>query len=85
MSRLLVTNEHINSAWGNANFGIKDTAENRRKYILCALMKCAMGYYNGFTAMSILKELRLLDAKGLPNKKGRLFLTELYDDLAYKP
>lgn len=85
MRNYTITNDEIKKAWGNANFGALETDEQKRKYILCALMKCAMGYHNGFTAMTVLKELKVLTVKELPNAKGRVFLRELYDDLAYKP
>lgn len=83
MNRNEITNEQIEKAWGNANFGINN--EHKRKYLLCAVMKSAMGYHNGHTIETIAKELGVIGNNLLPTKKGREFLRELYEELAFKP
>ena len=80
-----ITNEQIENAWGNANFGNPMDIMQKRNYLLCAVMKKAMGYHCGFTITQIMKELELLKKDELPNAKGRVFLRELYIHMAHKP
>lgn len=82
-----ITNEQIMAAFGGtSNFGASvQSVEQKRNYLLCAVMKKAMGYHCGHVITCIMKELQLLNKAELPNAKGRVFLRELYDQLAYKP
>ncbi|MDP3819669.1 MAG: hypothetical protein Q8Q57_11810 [Methylotenera sp.] len=81
-----ITDDEIITAFANSNFGERiQSAEQKRLYLRCAVMKAAMGYGSGFTITKIMKELKLLNKTGLPNSKGRYLLCGLYDQLAYKP
>ena len=55
----LVTDQEIESAWGNANFGDLP----KRDLILKTLNQVAIGYEGGRTAMAILTELGLITRK----------------------
>lgn len=73
----IVTDEQLESAWGNADFGQQ---ASKRDVIRFALLKYACGYETGHTAKSILQELGLLipmyatlNQNGL-TKKGRTYL-----------
>lgn len=82
-----ITNEQIMTAFGGtSDFGAAiKTVEQRRNYLLCAVMKKAMGYHCGHVITCIMKELQLLNKAELPNAKGRVFLRELYIHMAHKP
>lgn len=67
-----ISNEEINKAWGNANFGDCD----KRDVIIETLLQIAGDFSTGHTAMTICQDLKLLGkhSRGnLPNltKKGR--------------
>ncbi|MBL4761248.1 MAG: hypothetical protein JKY93_00945 [Gammaproteobacteria bacterium] len=67
-----VSDEEINTAWGNANFGKCD----KRLVILEALLQIAGGFSTGYTATCICQELKLLgkSSRGKPpsmTKKGK--------------
>ena len=82
-----ITNEQIMTAFGGtSNFGAAiQTVEQKRNYLLCAVMSKAMGYHCGHVITCIMKELQLLNKAELPNAKGRIFLRELYIHMAHKP
>jgi hypothetical protein len=52
----IITDEQLNDAWGNANFGNVD----KREVLRNTLLKCAAGYKTGRTAECIVKELSLV-------------------------
>lgn len=52
-----ITDEQIITAFAHSNFGERiQTAEQKRLYLRCAVMKSAMGYSSGFTITQIMKE-----------------------------
>ena len=71
----LVTDEQINLAWGNANFG---PDYSRREIIANCLLKYASGYRTGHTAMCILQELGLLTQRRELSKRGKRYLFAAY-------
>jgi hypothetical protein len=66
----ILTDEQINIAWGNANFG----SISKRNVIAGALLKCASGYYTGNTAKCIVEELGLVTKKWTLTKLGKRYL-----------
>lgn len=67
----IVGDGHLNKVWGNANFG----SISRRELVAFSLLKCACGYYTGFTARQILIELELVNEKEWTlTKKGKEYL-----------
>jgi hypothetical protein len=75
----LVTDEEINKAWGNADFGID---LSKRDIINNALLKIACEYMIGSTARYILIELGLI--RTTPSRKyvltdnGRYYLFKVF-------
>lgn len=57
MDKCVRTDEQIDKAWGNANFG---PDANKRAEIAKALGKTARGYSNGYTISCICAELGLI-------------------------
>lgn len=71
----IVTDEQINDAWGNANFG----SSPKRDVIANTLLKCASGYITGHTAKCIAEELGLVkSSKWELTKKGKEYLWAAY-------
>lgn len=70
----IITDEQINTAWGNANFG----SRTKREILAGALLKCASGYYTGHTAKQIVSELGLVTAKWTLTKLGKRYLFAAY-------
>lgn len=68
--RKLVTDEEIDKAWGNANFG----SESKRDVIKDALLQLAGDFRTGHTAECILKELGLVGTNISLTKKGKRYL-----------
>ena len=66
----ILTDEQINIAWGNANFG----SISKRNVVAGALLKCASGYYTGNTAKCIVEELGLVTKKWTLTKLGKRYL-----------
>lgn len=67
----IVSDEEIARVWGNANFG----SVPKRDIIKGVVLKCASGYYTGFTAKQIVFELGLVNpAKWTLTKKGKQYL-----------
>jgi hypothetical protein len=66
----IVTDQELDIAWGNADFGNND----KRHIVKHALLKCASGYYTGRTAKHILSELGLTTETWEMTPKGRQYL-----------
>lgn len=75
--QILVSDEQINNAWGNANFG-EETS--KRGIIANGLLKYACGYHSGYTLQSILKQLGLLTIQLSLTKKGKEYLFTHYSN-----
>lgn len=56
---VLVSDEQINEAWGDADFG----TASRRDVVNNTVLKCASGYYTGHTAACIVRELGLVQQR----------------------
>lgn len=67
----LVTDEQLNNALGNANFG---SSISKRDIIKYTLLKCASGYRSGNTAKCIVYELGLTTKSWTLSKKGKEYL-----------
>lgn len=71
----MVTAEEIDAVWGNSNFGTM-SRENVVKY---GLLKCASGYYQGYTSKHILIDLKLITEKTYKlTRRGRYCLWEFF-------
>jgi len=70
----LISDEQINNAFGNANFG----SISQRSVVAGAILKCASGYYTGHTAKCILEELGLVTKKWTLTKLGKNYLFAEY-------
>jgi hypothetical protein len=66
----ILTDEQINFAWGNANFGDSD----RREVVANALLKYATGYGTGHTIECICRELGLTTQRGNLSTLGKRYL-----------
>jgi hypothetical protein len=66
----ILTDEQINNAWGNANFG----KSNRRDVVANALLKYASGYGTGHTIECICRELGLITKQCNLSTKGKHYL-----------
>jgi hypothetical protein len=66
----IVTDQELEKAWGNANFGNMQ----KRDVIKGALLKCASGYLTGHTVKCILEELQLVTTRWTLTKKGKQYL-----------
>jgi len=73
----IITDEQMEKAWGNANFGSTD----KREIIRNTLLKCASGYYTGHTAKCIVSELGLVyQSKWKLSKLGQQYLFAAYSN-----
>ncbi len=72
----VLTDEKINQAWGNANFGDR----SKRSIIANALLKYACGYATGHTVMQICTELGLIGKTQRLTKQGKQYLWEYYSN-----
>lgn len=72
-----LTDEVINAAFKNTNFGRDDF----RTILAETVMKRAAGYHSGWTATTICKHLKLLGKQERPTKLGLTFAFHHY----YKP
>jgi hypothetical protein len=70
----VITQEQIDKVWGNANFG----HSNRMGVVQQGLLKCASGYYQGYTSRSIITELGLITPKYRLTALGRVCLWEWF-------
>lgn len=66
----IVTDEELASAWGNANFG----GMTPRSVVRLGVLKCASGYYQGYTSKTIGQDLGLINDKYELTPKGRMYL-----------
>lgn len=66
----LITDEQLDNAWGNANFG----KVSKRDLIANTLLKCASGYNTGHTAKCICQQLGLITTKYTLTVKGKKYL-----------
>lgn len=71
-----LTTEEIDAVWGNANFG----SHTRLDIVRQGILKCASGYYQGHTSMTILKELGLITKGYKLTTRGEKNLYELFYD-----
>lgn len=73
----IVTDVELDKAYGNAHFG----SMTKRDVIRFGVLKCAAGYYQGYTSKTICMELGLL---GLPSytltEKGRQYLWAAFSE-----
>ncbi|UGB01838.1 MULTISPECIES: hypothetical protein [unclassified Leclercia] len=72
-----LTDEVINAAFKNTNFGRDDF----RTILAETVLKRAAGYHSGWTATTICKHLKLLGKQEMPTKLGLRFAFNHY----YKP
>lgn len=77
MDKEIITDEQIETAWGNANFG-DFLNTNKRELVNNTLLKCASGYHTGHTAQCIVRELGLVGKRWALTKKGQQYLYEAY-------
>jgi hemoglobin-like flavoprotein len=66
----ILTDEQINNAWGNANFG----ESKKRDVVANALLKYASGYKTGHTIQCICHELGLIRKHCNLSTKGKQYL-----------
>jgi len=71
----MITQEQIDKAWGNANFG---NNVNKLDIIKLGLLKCASGFYQGHTSLMIISELGLVTKEYELTALGRACLWEWY-------
>ena len=74
--REIVTDDEVDKAYGNANFGSME----KRDVVKLGVLKCASGYYQGHTSQSIITELGLVDSEYKLTAKGRTYLWEAFSD-----
>lgn len=76
----IITDEQIENAWGNSNFG-EFLNKNKRELVNNTILKCASGYHSGHTAQCIVRELGLVYAgKWGLTKRGREYLYEAFSN-----
>lgn len=71
----LVTDQQIEIAWGNANFG---GSHSKRDIIANTILKCASGYHTGHTAKCIVEELGLVTKDWKLSQRGKRYLFAAY-------
>jgi hypothetical protein len=71
-----VTDEEIEKAFTNTNFGNRD----HRKLIEQGILKLQGGYISGHTLTVIMRELGLISEKSNVLKKGRRFIFSAFYD-----
>jgi hypothetical protein len=71
----MVTQEEVDSVWGNANFG---PGYSRMAVVKYALLKCAGRWYQGHTSTCILRELGLITKKYTLTLRGSRCLFEFF-------
>lgn len=68
----------ISEAFKGTNFGMPNTPDNNRLILKNALLKAAVGYYNGHTITQIMMRLDLISTKtSRVTKLGLLYLREV--------
>ena len=73
----VVSDEELAKAFAGTDFGGAD----HRNELHVAVLKKASGYHCGHTITTIMRELRLVGASGLPTKKGRKLISLAYHAL----
>lgn len=66
----LVTDDELNQAWGNANFG----GMTKREVIRLGTLKCLAGWHQGHTSKTICTELGLISDKYKVTAKGHAYI-----------
>lgn len=66
----LIPDEEIEKVHANANFG----RMSKREVVNQGVLKCASGYHQGSTSMSIIKEHGLINDRYELTAKGRMYL-----------
>lgn len=72
----IVSDRELEKAFANANFG----SMAHRDVLRYAVLKCACGYYQGFTSKTIATELGLITWKGNVTAKGRKYMWDAFAD-----
>lgn len=72
----IVSDEDMAKAFANANFG----RMAHRDVLKFAVLKCACGYYQGFTSRTIATELGLITWQYNVTKKGREYIWAAFAD-----
>jgi transcriptional regulator with XRE-family HTH domain len=73
----IITDEQLNKAWGNANFG----SIPKREVLRNTLLKCASGFLTGHTAKCIVEELGLVHrSKWQLSSLGKRYLFAAYPE-----
>ena len=72
----IISDEEIEKIHANANFG----PMNKRDVVNLAVLKCASGYYQGYTSNQIAKEHGLITEEYELTAKGRAYLWEAFGD-----
>lgn len=70
----IISDEQVDKVHGNANFG----STGKREVVDQGLLKCASGYYQGYTSTKILTEHGLIDKEYKLTAKGRTYLWEAF-------
>lgn len=73
----MVTLKEVESVWGNANFGPRLNAD-KLQVVKFGILKCAGGYYQGFTSKSICQALGLIGKNYTLTKRGKFCLYEFF-------
>lgn len=66
----IIPDYEIDRVHGNSNFG----SISKRDVVNQGVLKCASGYYQGFTSMQIIKEHGLIDDQYQLTPKGKMYL-----------
>jgi hypothetical protein len=70
----MIKEEEIDAVWGNSDFG----PMTKMDVVKFGLLKCASGYYQGYTSKSILIDLGLITQTYKLTKRGRYCLWEFF-------
>ena len=70
----IISDEEIERVHGNANFG----EMTKRDVVNQGVLKCASGYWQGSTSMSIISEHGLINNKYELTPKGREYLWSVF-------
>ena len=73
---IIPTDEEIDSVWGNASFGEME----RIDVVKMGVLKCASGYYQGYTSRCIVQELGLVTKSDNLTRRGKKCLWEWFND-----
>lgn len=70
MAEEIISDEEIEHVHGNANFG----SMSKRQVVDQGVLKCASGYYQGYTSTRIITEHGLVDKEYNLTPKGKTYL-----------